>query len=312
MQKFLVSFSIIAFPLFFALFSESKRETHSLFYISRNNASKTTEDSIYEIVKQDGAFGSAPAFYLIEKFGFIKSKISTGEYEVRQGESAISVIMKMIFGKKIIRKLTIPEGYTVKRILEIIEGNALLFGGIDGDFSEASLAPNTYFYSFGDTKNSVLQKMKNQMKIVEAKFAPMNKTPLTFKEIIILASVIEKESGHRSELSLISSVFHNRLAIKMRLQSDPTVIYALTNGYGKMDRLLTRKDLWFQSPYNTYRNAGLPPNAICCPGEEAILAAMNPARTNFYYFVAKKDRKGHIFSESYAEHLKEVKRLRAE
>ena len=148
------------------------------------------------------------------------------------------------------------------------------------------------------------------MESVKKKFASLNKTSLTFDEVLILASIIEKESGHKDELALISSVFHNRLAVKMRLQSDPTVIYAITDGYGKMERNLTRKDLWFKSPHNTYRNAGLPPTPICCPGENAILAAMNPATSNYYYFVAIPDQSGHIFTEGYKEHLKTINILR--
>ena len=95
----------------------------------------------------------------------------------------------------------------------------------------------------------------------------------------------------------------------MRLQSDPTVIYAITDGYGKMERNLTRKDLWFQSSYNTYRNAGLPPTPICCPGEYAIVAAMQPQSTEFMYFVANEDHTGHIFAKDYKSHLKNVRQV---
>jgi len=302
MPRFLAFLFAIVVLLFFILFSESKKETHSLFYITGNN--------LYEVMRMDGSFGSAPAFFLAEKIPQIKNRIVTGEYEIKKGDKAISVIQKMINGKRITRKLTIPEGYTVKMILENLNANDLLFGELPENVPEASLAPNTYFYHYGDSKVSILRKMHAQMNRIRTKLSLSNKTKLSLDEILVLASIIEKESGNRDELRLISSVFHNRLAVKMRLQSDPTVIYAITDGYGKMDRKLTRQDLWFKSPYNTYRNAGLPPSPICCPGENAILAAMNPETTEYLYFVATKDHKSHTFSKDYKNHLHEVKKAK--
>ncbi len=299
MAKFLITIFSIIFVSFAIFFSESNRETHSLFYVRG--------DDIHEIAKKDGSFGTAPAFFIVEKISIIENKIPTGEYEIKKNETAISVILKMISGKGVIRKLTIPEGHTVKMILDVINNNPLLFGKISESLQEASLAPDTYFYKFGDSKVSIIQKMKNQMEKIRIRFASENKTNLSCKDIMILASIIEKESGNIEEMKLISSVFHNRLKIKMRLQSDPTVIYALTEGYGKMDRNLTRQDLWFESPYNTYRNGGLPPTPICCPGVEAIKAAMNPERTDYFYFVAEKNKRKHIFSKEYNTHLKAIK-----
>ena len=217
----------------------------------------------------------------------------------------------MLTGHKIKRKITIPEGYTVKQILEKLNENQMLFGDLDEAIPEGTLFPDTYFYSFGDTKKSIIQKMQKQMQVIKTKFLSQNKTSMSLDEIIILASIIEKESGNRNEYPLISSVFHNRLAIKMRLQSDPTVIYAITDGYGKMNRKLTRSDLWFMSPYNTYRNAGLPPSPICCPGEKAIKAALSPDKTEYYYFVANKEHTAHTFSKEYGEHVLAIKRLRS-
>ena len=299
MKKFLLLFSPFVVALSFCFFCESKLETHSIFYVSGEN--------VYENLMQDSSFDFVPAFWLLEHVPALKSKIQTGEYKLKKGENIISLMSKMLSGKRIIRKLTIPEGYTVKRIIEVVNNNKLLFGEITGEYPEASLAPNTYFYSFGDTKNLILQKMKNQMNVIRGKYAKQNETKYTLDEIFILASIIEKESGNKNEVALISSVFHNRLAIKMRLQSDPTVIYAITDGYGIMTRALTRKDLWYQSPYNTYRNAGFPPTPICCPGEAAIQAALFPDKTDFLYFVACKDGASHVFSKKYEDHLKAVR-----
>ena len=263
-------------------------------------------------MKNDRSFSVTLAFYFIEKLSILKDKIDTGEYEIRYRENVFSIINKMLFGKKVTRKLTIPEGYTVKRIIEVLNSNKFLFGEISGfEIQEGELSPNTYFYTFGDSKVSIINKMKNQMAVVRTKYSQQNKTNLSFDKILILASIIEKESGNFKEQPFISSVFHNRLAINMRLQSDPTVIYALTNGYGIMKRKITRKDLWFSSPYNTYRNAGLPPTPICCPGENAIKAALNPQETEYMFFVATSDHKRHIFAKDYKEHLDNIKNVKS-
>ena len=296
-------FAIILIASSSVFFIESKQETHSIFYLQ--------SDDIYETLQNDKSFGTAIGFYVIEKVPPLKRKVTTGEYEIRKGESVISVITKMLTGHKIKRKITIPEGYTVKQILEKLKENQMLFGDLDEAIPEGTLFPDTYFYSFGDTKKSIIQKMQKQMQVIKTKFLSQNKTSMSLDEIIILASIIEKESGNRNEYPLISSVFHNRLAIKMRLQSDPTVIYAITDGYGKMNRKLTRSDLWFMSPYNTYRNEGLPPSPICCPGEKAIKAALSPDKTEYYYFVANKEHTAHTFSKEYGEHVLAIKRLRS-
>ncbi|MBR1479844.1 MAG: endolytic transglycosylase MltG [Alphaproteobacteria bacterium] len=286
----------------FACLEPSRLDDHSLFYVSG--------DDIHGIVKRDVSFTVAPAFFLLEKLPFLKRKIQTGEYEVKKGEPAIAVILKMLDGKRVRHKLTIPEGYTVKMISDIIDRNELLFGEVPAEIPEASLAPNTYFYYFGDTKASLVAQMREQMQLVRQKLLVKNSTSLSADEVITLASIIEKESGNKGERRTISSVFHNRLAIKMRLQSDPTVVYTLSNGLGKLKRALTRRDLQFPSPYNTYRNAGLPPNPICCPGEDAILAAMTPEKTDYLYFVANKEHTGHIFSRDYKAHLAAVRSVK--
>jgi UPF0755 protein len=148
------------------------------------------------------------------------------------------------------------------------------------------------------------------MQKILAELETQNETNLTIKEVVILASIIEKETATDEERRLVSSVFHNRLVKKMRLQSDPTVVYAISNGYGKIESKLTRKDLWFESPYNTYRHKGLPPGAICCPGKKSIIAAMTPAKTNYLYFVANNANGDHLFSADYNTHMKNVNRVK--
>lgn len=298
MTKFFAFLSAI-FVLIFVIFSKtSDLDNHPLFFIKDQN--------IYETLKIDGSFGNSAAFFIIEKIEPIKNKISTGEYLINRGESVFSVIKKMLSGNKVTRKITFPEGLTTQMIVEILNQNELLFEKIDEIPDEASLMPDTYFYQFGDSKQSIISKMQNQMKKIISELSPQNKTNLTIHEVITLASVIEKETGIDSERLLVSSVFHNRLSKKMRLQSDPTVIYAITKGYGKLDRKLKKKDLWFESNYNTYRKNGLPPSPICCPGKKSIEAAMNPPKTNFLYFVTDATEKYHNFSEDYDMHKKNI------
>ncbi|MDR3223966.1 MAG: endolytic transglycosylase MltG [Holosporales bacterium] len=289
-------FVIFAFVIF-ALFETSKIEDHSVFYISDQN--------LYEIVKNDGAFNLANGvFFVIDNCSNIKSQIKTGEYMINCGDTVIDVVKRMITKERVRRKLTIPEGYTIAMIIEKLQQNDLLFGEIEESPKEGSLMPDTYFYHFGDTKQFVVDLMKNQMKKALAKLASSNDTKLSIDEIVTIASIIEKETALDGERSIVSSVYHNRLNKKMKLQSCPTVIYAVSQGYGKIGRDLTIEDLKFDSPFNTYVSDGLPPTAICCPGEKAILAAMKPAQTDHFYFVAKKNGIGHYFSRTYKGHLK--------
>jgi UPF0755 protein len=257
-------------------------------------------------MRKDGSFGKSIAFFTIDHICSIKKKIKTGEYAIRYGDSVFLILSNMLKGNSIARKITIPEGYTVKMILELLNKNPFLTDEIKEIPEEASLMPNTYFYKFRDSRNSIIKMMKNEMKKVKEEIKLTNKTNLTIEQVIILASIIEKETGLDSERKLVSSVFHNRLAKKMRLQSDPTVIYAISDGYGKLGRKLTRKDWFFESPYNTYRKKGLPPAPICCPGRLSIEASLNPAKTDFLYFVVCESGKHHRFSTDYDAHRKNV------
>jgi UPF0755 protein len=295
------SFILVVFVFGTCIFWEkSSVENHSIFYIKGEN--------LYKIVKNDDSFALAKvAFFVIENIPKIKDKIPTGEYAVYKGDTILSIIKRMLTKDILTRKLTIPEGYTVVMILDEIRNNKLLFGEIVETPKEAELMPDTYFYRFGDSKASIISKMKNQMNKIISLISTKNKTNLSIEGVLILASIIEKETSIEEEKAIVSSVFHNRLSKKMRLQSDPTVIYVVSNGYGKIDTKLTKNDLLVESKFNTYRNAGLPPTAICCPGEKSILAAMNPAKTDYLYFVAKKDGGGHWFSSNYKDHLNYVK-----
>ncbi|MDR0744794.1 MAG: endolytic transglycosylase MltG [Holosporales bacterium] len=302
MRKFLLLILIIVSYLLFDLLKISHNADHSLFYVKNT--------SLYETVRKDGSFGSSIIFFIIDHIEAIKNKIQTGEYAIHYGDSAFSLLDSMLSRSVVIRKLTIPEGYTVQMIVELLNKNPLLCGDIKTIPNEASLFPSTYFYKFGDSRESLIIKMQTEMEKIIKKLQQKNLTNLTIEQIIILASIIEKETGVNSERKIISSVFHNRLSKNMRLQSDPTVIYALSNGYGKIENKLTRKDLRYQSPFNTYRSSGLPPTAICCPGKASLEAAIAPADTDFLYFVADKNQESHLFSKDYNEHKKNIENIK--
>jgi UPF0755 protein len=296
MLKILVFLHALVFFVYI-IFSEKSSLPHHSFFFKKG-------ESIYKVVKKDGAFSASTLFFIIEKISLLTKDFQTGEYDVLPGESAFSVFRKVVTGNCITRKLTIPEGLTVQIIVEMLNKNECLVGEISELPDEASLMPNTYFYKFQDTRKSIIKKMENQMQLTLKKLSVKNHTEMNMKEILILASIIEKEVKAPEEMQIVSSVYNNRLKKKMRLQSCPTVIYAVSHGYGRINRPLTKEDLFFKSPYNTYRVNGIPPTPICCPGEKAIEAAMNPVKTNYLYFVLSEDNVRHNFSVDYQGQLK--------
>lgn len=207
-------------------------------------------------------------------------------------------------------RVAVPEGLTSWQIVEGLKHSEFLTGDIDGVPSEGSLAPDTYDVSSASTREALLERMlEAQERALEEEWEDrVDDLPIDSREqALILASIIEKETGVAEERDLVSSVFVNRLNIGMPLQADPTVIYALTGGKQELDRQLLRKDLKFESPYNTYLNKGLPPSPIANPGRDAIRAALQPADTKFLYFVADGSG-GHAFATNYEDHKKNVRK----
>ncbi|MDR1476386.1 MAG: endolytic transglycosylase MltG [Holosporales bacterium] len=282
--------------IFSSLFRTSRLNDHSFFFVDRNN--------IYADIKKDKSFHRPTIFFFIEIIGRLRKRLQPGEYLIRKNESILSVLQKMFAGDAVTRKLTIPEGFTTQMIVEIINDNDLLTGEIKEIPEEGSLMPDTYFYKFHDKKATIIEKMRIHMQNMISQLERKNKTKLNMKEILILASIIEKETGLDEERPIVSSVYHNRLKKQMRLQSCPTVIYAISNGYGRINKQLTKDDLRWESPYNTYRVKGMPPSPICCPGRKAMEAAMNPATTNHLYFVLSGDGVHHQFSEDFKNQIK--------
>ena len=202
--------------------------------------------------------------------------------------------------------------FPFEHTIAVIEAAEALNGTIDEVPSEGSLLPETYHYSYGDSRAAILARMRQSMQstVSEAWARRSADLPLQSpEEAIVLASIVEKETAKPEERAHIAGVFINRLKRGMRLQSDPTVAYGLTEGRAPLDRALTRSDLKHPTPYNTYVIKGLPPGPICNPGKAAIEAVLQPMQTKDLYFVADGNG-GHAFAETYAQHRRNVSRWR--
>ncbi len=234
--------------------------------------------------------------------------LQAGEYEFTPGQSIADVIITIHEGHSVVRMFTVPEGLTSAEIVDLLKNNPVLTGDVAQVPAEGSLLPETYRYSYGDARAGIVARMQKGMQdaINEAWTQRDAAIPLKSpQEAVILASIVEKETGKPEERPRIAQVFYNRLKISMRLQSDPTVIYALTQGKGPLDRPLTRDDLMFPSPYSTYTSDGLPPHPICNPGRAALTAVLHPEPGDFLYFVADGTG-GHVFAKDLAGHNQNV------
>jgi len=247
-------------------------------------------------------------FKVVARFGGLDKKLKAGEYVFDEQISLYDVVQKLAKGNVVYHKITLPEGMTTKHFLDIINAEKLLTGEITIDVKEGELLPETYSFVRGDSKESIVLRAKKAMTDALQKEWQSRQSDLPLKNInqlLVLASIVEKETALEQERGLVASVFVNRLIKGMKLQTDPTVIYALTNGQHDLGRLLTRKDLTVDNPFNTYKYYGLPPNPICNPGVASIKAAANPDVSDFLYFVADGNG-GHNFATSLKQHNRNV------
>lgn len=239
--------------------------------------------------------------------------LKAGEYSIPSHLSIRSLIKRMYKGEVIQRFITVPEGTTVSVIIAKLTKNELLSGTISRIPTEGSILPSTYAFHRGEQRQSIVDRMETVMEktLINLWMTRSSTCPLkTKEEVLILASIIEKESSqYREEQPRIAGVFLNRINQGMKLQSDPTVIYGITLGKVPLGRSLTRKDLEHISNYNTYIHNGLPPSPIACPGKSAIEAALNPSISEEIYFVADGTG-GHAFSKTLVEHNKNVQKWR--
>jgi UPF0755 protein len=238
--------------------------------------------------------------------------LRAGEYHFPAHSSMRQIADILVAGNTVVRRFTVAEGLTSAQIHNLLADAEALSGTIRNPSSEGTLLPETYHYSYGDSRQGMLARMQTGLSDALSELWPKRQQSLplaTPQQAVILASIVEKETAVAAERPRIAAVFINRLRKGMRLQSDPTVVYALTLGSGPLGRPLTRKDLDVDSPYNTYRTKGLPPTPIANPGRESLAAVLQPAATNELYFVADGSG-GHVFAVTYAEHQKNVRRWR--
>ena len=260
-------------------------------------------------LQQGGVINHPFLFRIAARLSGKDKLLKAGEYRFEPQISMAEVIDKLAAGDIVYHQLTVPEGLMSIQVAEIINKAPNLGGEALPKFEEGGFLPETYTYKYGDTKQDVWNEGKSAAQKVLMQAWENRDDDLPVKnpeELLVLASIIEKETAIDEERAVVASVFVNRLRKGMKLQTDPTVIYALTEGNAELKRSLKRKDLQVDSPYNTYKYYGLPPKPICNPGAASIWAAAHPADTDYLYFVAD-GKGGHNFSRSLAEHNKSVR-----
>lgn len=309
MKKILtISLFIISF-LFIGSFFVPYKSFTKILIIEKGSSGSEIVNTLVENKVIGSKFLGYSMLYLHKISG---KTLKSGEYEFSARESVVSAFRKIRNGKVIIHYITIPEGLTNYEIYQIVNTEKLLSGVIDAKYNEGDFLPETYDYKYGDTKNTILNRMHSaRRKLLDKAWESRNKesSAKTPAELLTLASIIEKETGVNDERAKVSSVFNNRLRVNMPLQADPTVIYAITNGKADLGRRLNSKDLKIKSPYNTYVTRGLPPTPICNPGAKSIMAAAKPATTHYYYFVSNNNG-SHNFATNLADHIINVNKYK--
>lgn len=267
----------------------------------------STVRSVASDMEKAGLIDKPWLFELVARLKKVDRKLRAGEYYFYKEINIIEILEKLEKGDVFYRRITLPEGLTTNQFLYLISSEENLSGDITIDVKEGEMLAETYMFSKGDSRDSIIIQAKKALKkALDEAWEKRKETILKDKyEVLILASIIEKETAIAEERGLVASVFLNRLRIGMRLQTDPTIIYALTGGKTFFVRGLKRADLKIQSPYNTYIHAGLPPTPICNVSVDSIEAALNPEDTKFLYFVAD-GKGGHYFSNTYSEHQNNI------
>jgi UPF0755 protein len=302
----------------FADTSAAPHAEEKLVTISSRQPLKSTADMLFD----SGIISAPNYFYLYARgFGYAR-RIQAGEYMVSAAMTPRQILELMVSGRIYLHRVTIPEGYNLKEIAAAFAAAGLVSDetflqsakdpqfcrrwNIDAASLEGYLFPDTYYFPKGVGVEKILSTMIQRFRQVftpemaqQAALAGMS-----VHQAVTLASSIEKETGADSERPLVSSVFHNRLKRNMRLESDPTVIYGIERFNGN----ITRRDLTTPTPYNTYSIYGLPPGPIASPGSKSLLAAVYPARSDYLFFVSRKDSR-HQFSRTWDEHQQAVNRF---
>ncbi|OUS06119.1 hypothetical protein A9Q96_10175 [Rhodobacterales bacterium 52_120_T64] len=275
-----------------------------LFEVSRG----ATLGAVSENLLSAGAISNDQLFRIGARYTHRDTKLKFGEYVLPAGSSMDGILDILVEGKSVQYFVTIPEGMYITEIVARINANEDLTGEIENLPAEGMLAPNTYSFQRGDTRQSVVDRMlEAQVAILDDAWEGRAEgLPLESKEeLLILASIVESEAGGAGEWGLVASVFYNRLAANMRLQADATLRYGLTDGEERIRRGLRESELAKETAYNTYQIAGLTPTPISNPGRDAMLATANPELSKFYYFVLDGSG-GHAFAENLQQHNRNV------
>ncbi|MBX9648553.1 MAG: endolytic transglycosylase MltG [Xanthobacteraceae bacterium] len=279
-----------------------------------NIPSRAGKRDIADALQREGVINVNPWLFIGGVFALkASSDLKPGEYEFRKNASLRDVIATIVEGKVVQHAVTIPEGLTSEQIVARLTDSDIFAGSVREIPREGTLLPETYKFPRGTTRDQVIQRMQQTQKRVLAEIWERRNPEVPIKSpeaLITLASIIEKETGKADERSRVAAVYVNRLRQKMKLQSDPTIIYGLVGGKGTLGRPIRRSEITQPSPYNTYVIEGLPPGPIANPGRASLEAAANPARTRDLFFVADGTG-GHTFTETYDQHQKNVVKLRA-
>ncbi|SON55362.1 putative aminodeoxychorismate lyase [Hartmannibacter diazotrophicus] len=270
-------------------------------------------DEITSVLMSEGVITEPQIFSWGVRAYRMQSKLRAGEYSVPAGASMQQVMNLLVSGKAILHPFTVPEGLTSEQIVERLREEELLTGDVAEIPPEGSLLPETYLFTRGAARQSILDRMRREHDKVLADVWKSRREGLPIKtpeELVTLASIVEKETGKADERPRVAAVFINRLNKGMKLQSDPTIIYGLVGGKGALGRPLRRSEIDGETPYNTYVINGLPPGPIANPGRAAMEAVAGPSNTNELYFVAEGTG-GHVFSATLAEHNRNVAKYRA-
>ena len=273
--------------------------------------SGATLKSAAALLERHGVLEVKAAFYWTARLSGAAGDLQAGEFLIPAGASQSEILNILLTGKTVLHKITFPEGLTSAQVAALLLEEEKLTGEIKELPGEGTLLPETYLFERGDSRSDILRRMaENRDRLLEDLWADYDfSLPfMSIGEAVILASMVEEETGIAEERTLIAAVFLNRLKRGMRLQSDPTVIYGLTGGV-PLGRPILLSELERDTPYNTYIHTGLPPGPIANPGRAALEAVFNPAHSDALYFVAD-GAGGHVFADTLDQHNKNVRKWR--
>ncbi len=290
---------------FYGLLYEQNKKTEPTILLVEKGVSM---GEIAAQLKKDELIKSVSVFKVAARLSGKSTRLKAGEYRIPPHASTKMILDILVNGQNVVRRVTVPEGKTSAQIFELLMETPGLSGDLPAPPPNGTLLPETYTFGYGVPRTVILQRMREGMQKTIDELWPYRDPDLPYttkNEALTLASIVEKETSVPEERARIAGVFINRLKKGMRLQTDPTVIYAITDGSMNLKRRLTHADLRADHPFNTYTRKGLPPAPICNPGRDSILAVLKPMKTDEIYFVADGTG-GHTFSKTFRQHKRNI------